>query len=479
MNSKTTIILIIFLLAALLLASCTKEQRFEDQLDKAINEEFSYKTFTLKDFSVDYPDWEMKYNEGVELSVSRGYCSVAINSETLKAKQWYDMIAEAVEQQKGEILIANDKDMHVKFSALYQNISLISDNQIFDCNGNAVAVTVMCMESASEKTKDINERVFSSAKCDGKLIKEVKVDDNDAKEETTNKEEPEATEFKTFREDDFKAAIPVWNKLEDNGDHLAAVSKGVCSVLIDRHNALPEDIINWIETAINENKDQKLIESRNNKIVYEMPYEDNTVTSTMDIRYCNYQSYITQVLCVNELITEEYKDIRDTIIDSADCTRTYTPPNKEALEERKETIIEEEPEAIGEIEDEIVKTNAGEEFGIDEELVVYFINNNAFFTKIMKDFPAANMIIHDDANNKELKLKAAIGSDGKITSLEDGQHSSPDITLKIPLKDALNIFGNAENLNPLNLLAFAVNVETVPKEVKNEVIQKALRGEYN
>src|SRR3989338_7623225 len=110
MNSKTTIILIIFLLAALLLASCTKEQRFEDQLDKAINEEFSYKTFTLKDFSVDYPDWEMKYNEGVELSVSRGYCSVAINSETLKARQWYDMIAEAVEQQKGEILIANDKD---------------------------------------------------------------------------------------------------------------------------------------------------------------------------------------------------------------------------------------------------------------------------------------------------------------------------------------------------------------------------------
>jgi len=42
-------------------------------------------------------------------------------------------------------------------------------------------------------------------------------------------------------------------------------------------------------------------------IDYELPYEDKIVTATTKVQYCNYQSYITQVLCVNELVSDEDK----------------------------------------------------------------------------------------------------------------------------------------------------------------------------
>ena len=88
-----------------------------------------------------------------------------------------------------------------------------------------------------------------------------------------------------------------------------------------------------------------------------------------------------------------------------------------------------------------------------------------------------NLVIKDEA--RELKLRVLIDDEGKIELLEDGEYSDADVTLIVPLRDALNIFNNAENINPLTLLGFAVNVKTIPAEIKNEVIQKVLRGEYN
>jgi len=129
---------------------------------------------------------------------------------------------------------------------------------------------------------------------------------------------------------------------------------------------------------------------------------------------------------------------------------------------------------IEEIEDKVVKTNAGDEFGIDEDMIVYFINNNAFFTKVMRDFSKANIVIEDE--DRELMVRVDLDSDGKIISLEDGVFSDADVTLKVPLRDALNIFSNAQNINALTLMAFAVNVKTEPASVKDEVIRKVLRG---
>jgi hypothetical protein len=96
----------------------------------------------------------------------------------------------------------------------------------------------------------------------------------------------------------------------------------------------------------------------------------------------------------------------------------------------------------------------------------------------MQDFPKANLVFEDTENNRILQLRVLVGDDGKISLLEDGRHDDADVTLILPLRDALNMFGNAQNINPFTLLGFAVNARTEPVEIKNEVIQRVLRGEY-
>ncbi|MBW3022767.1 hypothetical protein KY308_01550 [Candidatus Woesearchaeota archaeon] len=461
--------IIVMLTAILTISGCSShEERFQDQIDKAISEKFDYSVFSYDGFTINYPLWPAAESD-VELSVTRGYCSVAINVEKIASEQWYGMIINAVEQKNGTVIISNEKERHIKFSVPYQNLTMVSDNRLYDCNGNGIVVTIMCIKEADEKTQEMHEKIFNSAKCEGKEIEQTSAP-------------IEKTTYKTYNENDFSVTYPDWDKLQDNSEHKVGVSKGICSVVVDKHNALPKDIYEWYKDSISKNKDYDLLESSSEgdtyHITYEMPYEDKTLTSKSKVIYCNYQSYITQVICVNDLITEEFENIRDKVLESSKCSKVYEVPTPEKTEQAKQEVENEDPEAIEEISNEIVKTNAGEEFGIDEEAVVYFINNNEFFTKIMKDFPKANIVIEDSENNRELDLRVKIGIDGRIELLEDGKFSDADVTLKVPLRDALNIFGNAQNINPLTLIGFAANVRTEPSEIKDEVIQKVLRGEY-
>ena len=462
-------ILLGILLVILISGCASPQEQFQQQVDQALSEEFEYTEFYNDGFSILYPVWPATTGD-FELGVTKGYCSVVINSEKMTADQWYDLFMDAIDEQELEVIISDEGDKHIKYSSEYQNITMINDNMIFDCRDGAVAVSIVCMEDVEEKVQAMHTKIFDSASCEEDSPKQVQKVEIDAE-----------LKYKDFDDDDFSVEYPEWDVMPTEDESLLAVSKGVCSVLVNKHNALPGDISDWLQTAIKDNDDHELMDASEDDDVYhlsyEMPYEETTVTSTMKVFYCNYQSYITQILCVNELVTEEYEDIRDKILDSAECSKRYEIPTPELIEEKKEEIIEEEPDVIEEIEDEIVKTNAGEEFGIDEEMVVYFINNNVFFGKIMKDFPKGNLVIEDD--DRELKLRVKIDDDGKITSLEDGEYSDADVTLIIPLRDALNIFSNAQNINPLTLLGFAVNVRTDPPELKNEIIQKVLRGEYN
>ncbi len=461
-----------FVILIIILTSCsTPQERFEKQLDDAVSEKTEYTTFFNEGFSVDYPLWpKTKGNE--EVSVTRGYCSVLVNSEKLGAKQRYSMFIESINENNGELIISNEEDFHIKYSLLYLNNSMVSDNKIFDCNGNAITISIVCLEQADKKVNDVKERIFSSASCE----------EDDSQTEIIQK--TEETTYENFKDDDFSIEKPTWNELQDFPEQrVLGLTKGVCSLIVDKHNALPNDIFDWITTAIEEKNDQKIISSSQendvHSIIYELPYENNTITATTKVFYCNYQSYITQVLCVNEVITKGFEEIRDNILESSKCLKRYEIPTPKKIEIQKVEVKEKEPEVIEEIEEEIVKTNVGEEFGIDEEMVVYFINSNSFFTKIMKDFPKANIVIEDKDQNRELKLKADIDSNGKIMLLDDGLHTNADVTLYVPLRDALNIFSNAQNINPVTLLGFALNVRTEPQEIKNQVIQKVLSGGYN
>ncbi len=452
--------LLVLLIPLFFIAACsTPEERFENQLDKIMDEDIAYTEYYNDGFSVKYPVWPTSENDN-EISVTKGYCSVTINTEEISADMWYQMIVDSVNKQKGKIIEEDENKNYLRYSMPYQNFIMVSENRIFGCNNKGNAVTVTCIEQAYEKSKTMRNTIYDSAKCNG--------------EENIEKSE---TEYETYSNGDFIIDYPKWDKLQDNSEHQLAVSKGVCSVLVDKYNALPEDIYSWYTSSLK--KDNILDKSNKNNIyyiTYTMSYEDKIVTSKAKILYCNYESYITQVLCVDDFLTEEYEEIRTNIIDSSLCKRKYEAITQEELKEKAE---EESPEIVNEIEDEIVKTNVGEEFGINEEAVVYFINNNLFFNKIMKDFPKANIVIEDKENNKELDLKVTIDENGKIKLLEDGSFGDADITLIAPLRDALNIFGNAQNINPITLIGFAANVRTDPPEIKNEVIQKVINGYYN
>jgi len=432
---------------------CVVQEKPPSQLDKLLNEEINYSTFSYNGFSVLYPEWPKNTNGDVELTVSKGFCTVAINFEKLPAKQWYKMMENSI-AKTGEY-IADADNLQMKYSMDYKNITLISDNRFYECQDDTIAVTLTCIEEVEELMHKISDKIYSSVNCEEEVI-----------------------EYKVYNDEDFSIEYPDWKDSIDGGsERLLGISKGVCSIIVDKHNALPKDIFEWLNKAIEEKEDHEIISSTNEYgFVYQFLHGNSTLTATTKIFYCNYNSYITQVICIDEYISEDDVVMKNSVLESSKCAKEYKIPTPKKIEEAKEEIIEKEPEVIEEI-DEIVKTNAGEEFGIDEELVVYFINGNEFFTKILKDFPKANLIIEDKTNERELTFKVLIDN-GKIKLLEDGKYSDADVTLIVPLRDALNIFNNAENINPLTLLGFAVNVRTEPAEIKNEVIQKVLKGEY-
>jgi hypothetical protein len=430
---------------------------YQLDFDKLLNEEINYSQYSKDGFSVLYPQWPDNTDGDVELTVSKGYCTISINSEKILAKQWYQMMIDSVTKLAGDIITSDENNLQVKYSFNFKNNTLISENHFFTCQDNSIVVTLTCIEEFNEIMQKLSDKIYPSATCQEKELK-----------------------FNNYQDDDFSVMYPDWdNSLEMEEQRVLGVTKGVCSIIVDKHNALPKDIFNWITKAIEEKDDHNLLTSSTDEdyFAYQFLHEDNTMTATTKMLYCNYQSYLTQIICVDEYVTNSDKKIKDSVLESVKCAQEYKIPTPQKIEKEKEEVKEKEPEIIEEIESEIVKTNVGEEFGIDEEMVVYFVNSNDFFTKILKDFPKANLLIKD--SDRELKLRVLISGDGKITLLEDGEYNDADITLIVPLRDALNIFNNAENINPLNLIGFAVNVKTEPANIKNQIIQKVLRGEYN
>ncbi|MBU1111886.1 MAG: hypothetical protein ABIG93_02450 [archaeon] len=473
MNNRV-ILIVLALVTTLILISCSPEEIFRQQLDKAMSEEIIYITHSQDGFSIQYPEWpESENNDNtLEVGVTMGFCTVIINQEQIRQEQWYDSLINSVEDNDDYEFITEDKDnFHVKTSSPYLNFTMLSDTKVYGCNDNSYAVSIVCISEADEKAQHVHNTVFNSATCE--------------------EEAPKEQTYFEFEDDDYIVEYPGWTEFEDeNSDddaRVLAVTQGVCTLLVNKHNALPEDIINWLEQAIEEQDDHELLKSSsendvlrdNYYINYELPYEDYVITTETKLTYCNYMTYITQFLCVNELVTDELEEVREKALDSVDCMGKYEIPTPEIIEEQREELVEEEPEVIEEIEDEIVQTDVGEEFGIDEEMVVYFINSNSFFKKVLKDYPKINIVFEDEENDRELELKINIGDDGKIEILDDGKHSDPDVTITLPLRDALNIFSNAANINPITLIGFAINVQTDPASVKDEVIQNVLQGKYN
>ena len=124
-----------------------------------------------------------------------------------------------------------------------------------------------------------------------------------------------------------------------------------------------------------------------------------------------------------------------------------------------------------------VKTNVGEEYGVDANAIISFINNNSFFSNIISDFKQTNLVFEDEENERELKLKVKTNR-GKISEVKDGHHKKADVTIYLDLEDALEMVEDYEDVSIFRMLRFAKNVRTEPSSVKREVISKVLSGGF-
>ncbi|MBW2974039.1 hypothetical protein KY346_06655 [Candidatus Woesearchaeota archaeon] len=456
--------IILLCLFGLLLVSCAKVN-----VEDVINEPFNYTTYTSDGFSIKYPDWpQHERGNETEVSVSRGFCTVIIDTADIPAESWYQQLIVALKDAPHILSFEeNEEELSVKSTATYKEHKLISKMKVAGCNKKSHLINIACLETVIgyEAVTDLYNSVLDSISCE-----ETKA----AKEESKEKK----VSYEKFVDSDFELLHPDWSEIEE-GEHILGVSAGICSVVVNKHNALPGDLFNWILKSLPEQEGSELIESDKKGEVYTAKYtsdyKEHKMISDAKFFYCNYQTYFTAVVCIENMLDDEFREIRDVVLNSAQCTKEYKVPEPKITKE----IKEEEPEIVEKIKKEIVKTDAAEEFGLDAEGIVYFINENTFFTKVMSDFGKANLVFDDAENDRELKLKVKLDKNGKIVLLDDGHYSDADITLYVPLIDALNILNNAANINPLNLITFAVHVTTDPPEIKNQVIQNVLKGKYN
>jgi len=474
--TKKQIISCIILFTILILITGCNQPKLEDY----IKEPYEYLIYNHEDFSIKYPEWPEAEKGDAEIAVSRGYCSLIINTmEATNANSLHDQMVDAIKISPQ--VISHDEDSNkllIKSVSTYQEHKLVSQMKLVGCNNNAHVINIACLEELVGYPEILSfyNDVMDSIECN-----KVDDDNKDDKKETeieTPKEEP--TTYETFEQEDFQIQSPEWAEMDDMGtDTVFGVSKGSASVIVNKHNALPKDLFNWITSNLEDNEGHKLLSAKpiNNdeseyEYKYSLPYGEYTLIAESRIFYCNYQSYAPVVVYIESLADEETEKIKEKVLDSAVCKKTYTIPEPEIPEE----IIEEQPEIIEEIKDEIIKTDIGNEYGLDAEAIVYFINTNPFFTKVMADFPKANLVLADPAGNVELKI--TLDNNGKITLIENGLHEEYDVTLYVSLRDAINILNNAANINPITLLKFAVSVTTDPIEIKQQVIEKVLKGEY-
>ncbi len=478
------VILIVFLVV--FIASCN-----QITIEDVLSEEIEYLIYEDSGFSIEYPNWNVseETNEETEISVSKGFCTVIIDSNDVMAEHLYTYLIDSLIEAPHIVNYEQDDDDYfVKATAMFQEHRLISHIKIAGCNNKAHMINIACLETVIgyPEVMAIYDNVLNSIECE---------EDEEIAEENYEAMLPvvEEIDYDVFEEEDFEIEYPDWDSFntEMGEENILAVTKGTCSVIVNKHNYLPSDLASWIKTALEEDEDEILLysdeENDEFELKYTSPYEDKTMISNANIMYCNYQSYMSVVVCIEDVYEDslyrefkeefsEFEEMSSLVMGSVNCKEKYEIPKAEITEE----LIEEDPEIVEVIEDietRIVQTDLAEDFGFDAEAIVYFINLNNFFNNVMSDFDKANLVFEDDSGNLELKID--ISNDGQIELVDDGLYGNADVTLYVPLKDALNILNNAENINPINLISFAINVRTDPVETKDEVLRKVINGEYN
>jgi hypothetical protein len=266
--------------------------------------------------------------------------------------------------------------------------------------------------------------------------------------------------YKLFQQADFSVKYPNWSLSKNSGKERQLTAKAdVCSIAVNKYNALPDSLFDFLKTKVSETGGYELKKSEADSyyLEYESPYKDYAILNQLKLGYCNYQAYSVTVMCLSSYYDDYYSWIAETVLDSMKCAKEYSTSIPE---------IDNNP-----ITADTVPTNVGEKYGIDDKDVVYLVNDNQFLTGILSQFTKVNLLVEMQEYSLEIRLRANI-TDGRITHVDKGQFSDAEVTIMLPLMDALNIFTNAQKINKQNFNDFFANAQTDPVETKEEVLSR-------
>jgi hypothetical protein len=423
-------------------------------------EETAFANFTDGDFSLEYPTWEDREATNTSiLSIGNAVCVLNVDRYDVPLTPLFNWIVNATAANQNASLQELDIEKHsIGFTADFDNITFKAVTKMRYCNHKTYVLLATCAEDYYSDYEAELDRFSSSAVC------AIEYEEPDYSQAAALPN-LNGTTFSIFVDGDYSAKIPEWDSGEVKNETIISVSRGACTVLINKYNAPSDTLYGWGEEYIKENDSLELVQKdpEVKEMEYLMHAKNVTLHIESTITYCNYQSYNLITVCENNYF-QENAEILESIEKSPSCAKEYriTPEITEV--EEVENIPEEE---------RIVETDVGSGYGINAEAVVSFFNSNPIFVKVMKNYDKVNLrIIGDD---EDIKLKAKL-ENGYIVNVKEGSYSDAAFTLSMPLEDALNIFNNADNITVGNILSFIINVKTDPPEKMNELIKEALKA---
>ncbi|MFH1455468.1 MAG: hypothetical protein ABIF40_00790 [archaeon] len=432
--------LFLALIILLILTACgTTEDTIQE-------EETQTNTLVLNELSLIYPDWDMEIAEGSLLNIKNGICTINLKSYDNNARDFYNYLASTM---KDSLISKDDTNMVLESTSMYSIFLIKTKTQVIKCNDKTYQLTAFCENSSFRTNKDLLDTTFNSLKC-----------------ETEYYEDSVSTEvtYITYADEDFTITIPELDvQYEISDDNFLTTQTAGCQISVMHYNAPIDFFYEYIGTYYEENGID-VLEENGYEYVYTAEYQGYDFMAHTVMEYCNYMTYVTSVNC-EENYYEDNQDVVQTILNSIDCAQVYTVPEEVIVDEGEDP----EPAPIAE---DIVETNAGLEYGINPEWVVYFLNENEIAVIIFFDYAKINLII-ENSDGDDIELKADL-ENGQVVKLRDGLHEDAGLSVYIPLQDALNLFSNAANINIGNLIAFALNVRTEPIAAKQEIINKIL-----
>jgi hypothetical protein len=267
--------------------------------------------------------------------------------------------------------------------------------------------------------------------------------------------------YNDFEEGYFSFKYPSWKEFNDGGDErLLSARQGICTLAVNKYSALPDYLFSFLKSVVADTGNTLLSSDNESYVItYEMPNHGSEVLVQMKIAYCNHQAYSITILCIKDHYVSYHEKIVNTTLESVRCSEEYdlSLPNI----------------TNNDLNSSLIRTDAGEIYVLSDLDVVYLVNRNRFITKKLSSFSKVNLLFEQQEFGIEIKMKAEL-ENGKIISLKKNWHVDADVTLYMPVMEALNLFTHIDEVDASNIGIFLGHVQTERASVKKDVLSANL-----